>query len=280
MKIKHGKLPDAYIECFEKLNISSKAAGLEYMLIGATARDLVIENVYGIRSIRRTYDIDISICIDSWEKFEKFKNILSTINFSFDPKVAHKMNFTPSLTKNKLQLDLIPFGAISDANGQISWPPNFDVTMSVLGFSEAFKSKLLIDTNNDTVIPVASIEGFFLLKLIAWLDRDSTQRQKDAEDLGFVLENYEHLDGMTEKLFEEDCLESYDFDLTKTATSKLAREIREICTPQTYKHLLTNLLTDNKENILEQLATEISRYPEKNLALLTIFKTTFLSQDT
>ena len=69
MHAKHGDLPDEYIECFEELNKAAKSTKLKYMLVGATARDLVMEYVYGIASPRRTYDIDISIYVDSWDAF-------------------------------------------------------------------------------------------------------------------------------------------------------------------------------------------------------------------
>ena len=277
MRIKHGEPPEAYIECFETLNAISQQAGLEYMLVGATARDLVIEHVYGIPPIRGTYDIDISIYIDSWEKFEGFKQLLCDSRFSLHPKVPHKLSFSPSKSQGELQLDLVPFGAISDINGEISWPPNFDSKMSVLGFAEAFQSKLLIDTNKEVIIPVISIEGLFLLKIIAWLDRNHEQRKKDASDLCFIMTNYEHLEGMLETLFDEDCAGSYDFDLTKIAAAKLARKIKEICSSQTHEHITKNLLADNKQEILEQLASEMSPNAEHNFTQLTIFKGTFTS---
>jgi predicted nucleotidyltransferase len=277
MRIRHGELPDSYIECFEKLNTASKDVGLEYMLIGATARDLVIEHVYGITPIRRTYDIDISLYVNSWEKFDEFKKALGEADFIPNLKTAHKMSFSPSNSEEVLQLDLVPFGPISDVQGDISWPPNFDFKMSVLGFDEAFKSKLLVDTNKETVIPVVSIEGLFLLKLIAWLDRGYNLRKKDAQDLGFVMDNYEHLDGMIDTLIDEDCAEDYDFDLTKIAAAKLGREIKSICSDQTHKYISTSLLAGDKQDTLEQLANEMSRNPEHNLTQLLIFKEIFRS---
>ena len=278
MKIKYGDLPETYIECFEKLSKASQAADLEYMLVGATARDLVFENVYGIQSPRRTYDIDISLYINSWEKFEEFKAALEEIGFSSDPKTAHKMSFLPSNSEEILQLDLVPFGPISDVNGDISRPPGFDLRMSVLGFEEGFRSKLIVDTNKDTKIPVVSIEGLFLLKLIAWIERGYGARKKDAEDLFFILQNYEYLDGMRESLFNEIDAEHFDFDLTKISVAKLAREVGQICTEQTYKYINSKLINDDQEEILEQLANEMSTNPALNLSKLIIFRDIFKPQ--
>ena len=73
MRTEHGDLREEYLECFEYLNKAAKDVDLRYMLVGATARDLVMQCVYGIESPRRTYDIDISILVDSWEIYDDFK---------------------------------------------------------------------------------------------------------------------------------------------------------------------------------------------------------------
>ena len=41
-----------------------------YMLVGATARDILLYNVFGQQVLRATRDVDIGISIDSWGRFQ------------------------------------------------------------------------------------------------------------------------------------------------------------------------------------------------------------------
>jgi predicted nucleotidyltransferase len=275
MRTKHGSLPLEYMECFEQLNKAAKATKLNYMLVGATARDLVMEYVYGIESPRKTYDIDISIFVDSWDAFEEFKARLSESNFEADPRIAQRMIYTPS-SGIRVKLDLVPFGGVSDANGDLSWPPKGDFKMSVLGFDEAFNTKLIIQTENDIEIPAISPEGFCLLKLIAWLDRPSNIRKKDAQDIHFILSNYERLDNNQHAIYDEGFAERFDFDPDKATAAKLGFEIKRLCSEKTLGYLINKLFTDKEEILLEELAREMSNQNERNFDLLIALKTSFL----
>ena len=61
--------------------------------------------------------------------------------------------------------------------------------MSVIGFEEAQHHSLSINLDDFLHFHIASLEGVFLLKLIAWKDRNNRDN-KDAEDIGFILANY------------------------------------------------------------------------------------------
>ena len=45
------------------------------MLVGATARDLLLHHVYGLPVTRATYDVDFAILVDSWEQFATVKQL-------------------------------------------------------------------------------------------------------------------------------------------------------------------------------------------------------------
>ena len=49
---------------------SRSSAKCEYFVAGATARDLILVNVHGLRPGRATRDIDFGIAVESWEQFE------------------------------------------------------------------------------------------------------------------------------------------------------------------------------------------------------------------
>jgi predicted nucleotidyltransferase len=46
------------------------------MLVGATARDLLLRHVHGHAVTRFTYDVDFAILVDSWKQFEAVKQAL------------------------------------------------------------------------------------------------------------------------------------------------------------------------------------------------------------
>ncbi len=275
MRTEHGDFREEYLDCFEYLNKAAKDVDLRYMLVGATARDLVMQCVYGIESPRRTYDIDISILVDSWEIYDDFKNHLKQNKFVAHKSVSHKLIFTAS-SNLQIQLDLLPFGSISDESGDISWPPKGDFKMSILGFAEAFNHALAIETNRGVSIPVVSPEGFCLLKIVAWLDRLGNVRRKDAEDIYFVLSNYEKLGDNQHAIYEEGFAEKYDFDPDLAIAAKLGEKIRELSSERTSKFITAELFTDETEILLEELASEMSKQKERNLDLLTALKTEFL----
>jgi predicted nucleotidyltransferase len=53
-----------------------REAQTAYMLVGATARDLILHHVFGERVTRATYDLDFAILVDSWEQFAYVKQLL------------------------------------------------------------------------------------------------------------------------------------------------------------------------------------------------------------
>ena len=107
------------------------------MLVGATARDLLLFHAHGgPQPSRRTRDIDFAITVDSWEAFEAVRNALLAQD-NFNPsKVQHRRLYS-SLTVPEVEVDIIPFGGIASPQETITWPPEFDTAMNVASFEEA-----------------------------------------------------------------------------------------------------------------------------------------------
>ncbi|MDO7173888.1 nucleotidyl transferase AbiEii/AbiGii toxin family protein [Mariniflexile sp. AS56] len=159
-------------------------AGISFFVIGATARDIVME-LHNEKSGRLTHDLDIAITVNDWEQWQKFeKEIISLENFTKDKD--QKQRF---LYKDKFQLDIVPFGDIMKQDSKIFWPPDESFAMSVLGFDAAEEASLKVIVDEEIEIKVASLSGIFLLKIMAWKDRHH-KNNKDADDIGFILENY------------------------------------------------------------------------------------------
>lgn len=113
-----------------------------------------------------------------------------------------------------LPIDIIPFGNLADKNGQIQWPPSHDITMSVVGFQEAYDSALTV-VLQETQLKVASLPGIVMLKLMAW-DERGEENSKDATDFYSVLSRYGQIhDG---RLWEDYVPgEELDYDIEKQA---------------------------------------------------------------
>ncbi|QNS40328.1 nucleotidyl transferase AbiEii/AbiGii toxin family protein [Chryseobacterium manosquense] len=181
-----------------------KQRGITFYLIGAVARDIILE-LNQEKSQRVTMDLDIAIAVDHWEDFENLsEDIIALPNFTKDAQ--QKQRF---LYKEKFQVDIVPYGGIKDQNDKIYWPPDKSFAMSVIGFEEAEQNLLTIKLDEEITFDIVSLEGVFLLKLFAWKDRFH-KTSKDAEDIGFLLNNYFNIN--RDLSFEEPFNKVYDDD--------------------------------------------------------------------
>ncbi|HVR25155.1 MAG TPA: hypothetical protein VMU26_17760 [Candidatus Polarisedimenticolia bacterium] len=101
---------------------------------GATARDLMLENVFGRPPGRLTRDLDFGFALSDWEQFETLKKALIATG-RFEPDRAIQRVLYRHSANIKIAVDLIPFGGIQDG-AHISWPPRNDLVMNVAGFRE------------------------------------------------------------------------------------------------------------------------------------------------
>ncbi len=147
------------------------------------ARDLVLVHGYGSEIERGTRDVDFAISVHNWDDFNTLRNAMLASGYSAHKKLHHSFEFCDSKGL-PWEVDIVPFGDIAEDH-IITWPPEHDFQMSVLGFPEALESALQVQISQspDVVTPVASPAGICLLKLIAWLDRVIEKRGKDASDI-------------------------------------------------------------------------------------------------
>ena len=185
------------IPVFQQRNIT-------FYIIGAVARDIILD-INNEKSKRVTMDLDIAIAVDHWEDFENLTaDILTLPNFTKDPKQQQRF-----LYKEKFQVDIVPYGGIKDQYNKIYWPPDKSFAMSVIGFEEAEQNRLTINLDEELTFDIVSLEGVFLLKLFAWKDRFH-KTSKDAEDIGFILNNYLNINRNIS--FDEPYSKVYDLD--------------------------------------------------------------------
>ena len=228
-----GKIDSSYISAIKEIKKATDSQKISFFIIGAFARDIIMEYFYKIKVLRRTMDIDLGIQFSSWDKFNKLINTLEKSGKFKKLKEKHRILY------NDIVIDIVPFGDISDKNGRIIWPPEDEVILSVLGFDEVYNNSTLVRLHNRPILEVKipTLPGLAILKLFAW--RDSyPNRSKDAEDLLFIMKNYENA-GIFEKLYKSELklLESEDFDNQVAGIVLLGKEMSKICTKQVYEYL-------------------------------------------
>lgn len=107
-------------------------------MVGATARDLLLQYGGRLPVQRATADVDLAFAVANWDEFNALRSALLTSEWFSETRLEHKL-----LHQRILEIDLIPFGGVEDAAGQITWPAS-ESLMSVLGYQEARATSLEI----------------------------------------------------------------------------------------------------------------------------------------
>ncbi len=178
-----------------------------FFVAGATARDLMLVNVYGLQPGRATRDIDFGIAVESWDEFQGLKErMIATGEFAGDSKAQQRLVYTDRADGFSIPVDLIPFRGVASADKMIAWPPGRDVVLNVAGFEEAWASSLPVEVEDN----------------------------KDAADLYRLLAKYSEA-GNFDRLYDQESalLEAVEFDLELAGAELLGRDVARICPPLT-----------------------------------------------
>ena len=178
----------------------TNGSDIEFLVVGAMARDMILDCGFGIAAGRATRDIDFGIRVADWETFGRLVQLLKDNNWHCPEKQQHRFVHE----ETGIPVDLIPFGAIESDGSEIRWPPHFNEALSVLGFSDAYADSWRAQIRQAPALEVhvASPAGQALLKLAAWHDRGIIRGGRDADDLRLLMERYLDL-GHMERVAEE-----------------------------------------------------------------------------
>lgn len=270
-----GKIDDITIAAYEAIVKETNSLQIPFFVVGAAARDMILEYGYGVGVQRATHDIDIGINVSDWDQFERLTEQLIKFSGFSRAEEKHRLRF-----ENKIPLDIVPFGAIEDENNQIRWPPDHDTVLNVMGFNDAYKNTQMVRIRSKPVldIKVATLSGLAVLKLISWKDR--SYKDKDAKDLDFIITNYLEA-GNRERLYSEneDILVRYDFEYELSGASLLGRDISKVVNEKTKAALLEILDRETHENGQFLLVIKMMGIPsttendfEKKLNLINALK--------
>ncbi|MGA1796526.1 MAG: nucleotidyl transferase AbiEii/AbiGii toxin family protein [bacterium] len=228
---------------------------IPFFIVGASARDLILKHCYGREPPRMTRDIDLGVELKNWAQFNQLTKSLMETGRITSTAERHRFRF------NSILIDIVPFGSITDENKRISWPPEHEIFMSMLGFKDAFEYSIIVRLSSDPLLDIRlpTLPGLALMKIISWKDA-YPERKKDAEDLMLIMHSYEEA-GNFERLYREEheLLEEENFDTRLASIRLLGKDMGKISHPDTL-HAVRKILDDEtRERSQYRLVTDMIR---------------------
>lgn len=240
-----------YKEILEALERGFNKFGIDFYLVGATARDVWMRGVHEKPPKRATSDIDFGIMIKDSYVFDELKKYLIEV----EGFVPYKENAFVLIWKDKTQVDLIPFGEL-EKEGVATVRGTGFTSMNVEGFKEVFEQASEEIQTEDQRFRVCTLAGIVILKLIAWDDRPE-MRGDDIDDIAEIIKNYFHFN--SDAIWEHHSdLFTDDNELDEIASQYLGREIGKIISGNEkliarVKGILKKGLSDSDSNNLDEL---------------------------
>lgn len=225
----------------QSLQVVAQPLGIDYFLMGAAARDLMLQHAHNITPSRLTVDVDFAVSVPDWPRFESLRTaLLGSGQFSGRPgPVIHKLRHKAT----GLPLDIVPFGGIENTDRTISWPPDHRIVFDCFGAKEAFDVSISVQLPNNVTLRVASISALALLKITAWEDRKHSHPGRDAGDLLLYVRHYMDCDNYDRAAQDHsDLFTTDDYDHEATGARLLGRDIANLIDKKSIEPVLSILL--------------------------------------
>lgn len=239
-----GKIDPTIIDVCETVAQCMMQLGSSYFMIGATARDLILTEGYGVSTGLATQDIDFAVQVPTWEVYEHLgRQLVATGKFK-KGRDAQRYDYKHRGTVTSI--DIVPFGFSADQ--YITWPPPHGAHMSVLGFADVFQHAQPVRLRKTPPLDVlfASLAGLVILKLVAW--DENASRKKDAQDIFLIMTNYAHAGHLDRIVNATELYEIPGMDFANATAHMLGGDIAQICSPETKIHLLKILERETRED--------------------------------
>ena len=239
-----GKIEKPIVNALYTLKKVADSLNIPFFVVGASARDLILKHCYGIEPPRKTGDIDLGVEAANWQQFKELTESLIATGQFFPTKETQRF------LCGVILIDIVPFGPITDDNKKISWPPEHEIIMSMVGFKEAFEYSITVRLSSDPVLDIklSPLPGLAIMKLISWKDK-YPERKRDAGDLLLIMSEYEEA-GNSERLYGEELplLQEEDFDARMAGIRLLGRDMAKISDPQTFR-IIKSILDGEIEDV-------------------------------
>lgn len=169
-------------EVLEAVASTLKEHEIEFYLIGAAARDIVLSKDKYYRAKRATRDVDFAILVASETEFNDLKELLTdTGDFAIVKNNAIRLVY-----KKAIEVDLLPFGEIENEGREVRIK-HPELLINVPGLKELLPFATEIDING-TKLNVCPLEGIIILKLFSYSENPA--RTKDLTDIEQLLDAY------------------------------------------------------------------------------------------
>lgn len=101
------KIDPFFVEFYTYIETVTDKLGMKYMVVGATARDHILDLVYEVKPRRATLDIDLGISIENWEEFLLIRDALIESGKFTSTSSLQRLNYNENIP-----VDIVPFGAV------------------------------------------------------------------------------------------------------------------------------------------------------------------------
>lgn len=252
-----AKVDDALFDVLTVFSQAAEQLGVPWLVIGATARVMLLEKVYGLPAGLATQDIDFAVQVGDWNHYQELRElILSNSSIEAGRPAIHRFKLDEGMV-----FDLVPYGGVENNEKQISWPPDGDVVMPVRGFAGANENAVHVKVNGKISVPVVSPQGLFALKLFAWKERHTDHPGRDAKDIGYIIR---HLEAIypADMLFSEyeKSVESADYVIPMAGLFQLGKDIATMLQHEETQFLSTLLKDELVQQDDSALCRELQKY--------------------
>src|SRR5579864_3801908 len=106
----NSPIDPSVVRVLRTLDPIARETDCAYFVAGATARDLILVNIHGLRPGRSTRDIDFGIAVEDWDRFALLKErLVATGDFTSDRRALQRLIYSDQATGISIPIDLIPF---------------------------------------------------------------------------------------------------------------------------------------------------------------------------
>jgi predicted nucleotidyltransferase len=229
------EVDDAFFDVLSIFSEAAKTIHADWLVVGATARIMLLEKLYGLPQGRATQDIDFGVQVGDWEQYRALCELLTKQGV-----VAAQRNPTKRFrTKQDRVFDLVPYGGVEDKQGRVFWPPEHDDVMTVRGFDSAAHDAIAVTVNKALTVPVG----------------------RDAQDIAYIIRHIEAL-YPADKLFNEHitAVEQADYVIQHAGMFQLGIETAAILTSEEQQFLATFIAAELAQEDDSVFCREIQRY--------------------
>jgi predicted nucleotidyltransferase len=249
----------SFHEALRQFDAVAKKNGVPWLVVGATARIILLEKVYGWPAGLGTEDTDFAVQVESWEHYDALcRQFEAAANV--EPAQRPTKRF---VARDGRRFDLLPYGGVEENYKEVFWPPDRDDVMTVRGFRGAMSDALVVNVNDDVDVPVASPRGLLALKLFAWEERRRQHPGRDAKDIAYLLKHVERVVSL-ERLYEShaDFVEAFDYEIPLAATAVFGLGVSALLDDEEQRFLAQLLDQESREE--GDLVAELRRYMDQH----------------